>query len=130
MAYNTALEPTAAAPSFGGLQQIHACGNSRRGSALVVRPTMRPFIRNHYLPFWLHRLACGVFAALMLALCGMSFIGQSDGSWRHLIALSLLILSVPAGIFCACVAHRFSIVEGLAGDVGYEDLDEKHDDKS
>jgi hypothetical protein len=31
---NTALEPTAAAPSFGGLQQIHACGFSRRGSAL------------------------------------------------------------------------------------------------
>jgi len=32
---NTALEPTAAAPSFGGLQQIHACSFSRRGSALI-----------------------------------------------------------------------------------------------
>jgi hypothetical protein len=31
---NTALEPTAAAPSFGSLQQIHACSYSRRGSAL------------------------------------------------------------------------------------------------
>jgi hypothetical protein len=31
---NTALEPTAAAPSFGGLRQIHACSFSRRGSAL------------------------------------------------------------------------------------------------
>jgi len=31
---NTALEPTAAAPSFGGLQQIHAGSYSRRGSAL------------------------------------------------------------------------------------------------
>jgi hypothetical protein len=31
---NTALEPTAAAPSFYGLRQIHACSFSRRGSAL------------------------------------------------------------------------------------------------
>jgi hypothetical protein len=31
---NTALEPTAAAPSFGSLPQIHACCYSRRGSAL------------------------------------------------------------------------------------------------
>jgi hypothetical protein len=31
---NTALEPTAAAPSFYGSRQIHACGYSRRGSAL------------------------------------------------------------------------------------------------
>jgi hypothetical protein len=31
---NTALEPTAAAPAFGDLRQIHACGYSRRGSAL------------------------------------------------------------------------------------------------
>jgi hypothetical protein len=31
---NTALEPTAAAPSFYGFRQIHACSYSRRGSAL------------------------------------------------------------------------------------------------
>jgi hypothetical protein len=31
---NTALEPTAAAPSFYVLLQIHACSCSRRGSAL------------------------------------------------------------------------------------------------
>jgi hypothetical protein len=31
---NTALEPTATALSFYGLRQIHACGYSRRGSAL------------------------------------------------------------------------------------------------
>jgi hypothetical protein len=86
---------------------------------------MRPFIRNHYLPQWLHRLTCGVFAALLLVLTGMSFLGRADGSWRHLIALCLIISSVPVGILCAYVAHRFSTVEGLAGDVGYEDLDEK-----
>jgi hypothetical protein len=31
---NTALEPTAAAPAFYVSSQIHACGYSRRGSAL------------------------------------------------------------------------------------------------
>jgi hypothetical protein len=31
---NTALEPTAAAPSFYSFEQIHACSYSRRGSAL------------------------------------------------------------------------------------------------
>jgi hypothetical protein len=31
---NTALEPTAAAPAFDVCSQIHACGFSRRGSAL------------------------------------------------------------------------------------------------
>jgi hypothetical protein len=34
MTPNTALEPTAAAPLFCILPQIHACGYSRRGSAL------------------------------------------------------------------------------------------------
>jgi|SRR5690348_7207878 len=99
---------------------------------LVGRPTMRPFIRNHFLPLWLHRIACGVFVALILALGGMSFLGRVDGSWRHLIALCLIILSIPVGLLCACMAHRFSIVEGVAGDVGYEDLDEskKSDEKS
>jgi hypothetical protein len=31
---NTALEPTAAAPTFYDFGQIHACGFPRRGSAL------------------------------------------------------------------------------------------------
>jgi len=91
---------------------------------------MRPFIRNHYLPLWLHRVVCGIFATAVLALLGMAYIGKADGSWRYLIALFLIALSIPAGIFCACMAHRFSIVEGLAGSAGYEDLDEKHDDKT
>jgi hypothetical protein len=41
---NTALEPTAAAPSFGGWQQIHACGFPRRGSAWIVRRHSRVWI--------------------------------------------------------------------------------------
>ncbi len=91
---------------------------------------MRPFIRNHYLPQWLQRIACGGFAAVVLALLGLNWLSQPSGSWRHNASLCLLISSVPVGTVFACVAHRFSIVEGLAGDVGYEDLDEKQDEKS
>ena len=88
---------------------------------------MRPFIHNHYLPQWLHRITCGGFVAVVLALLGLNWLSQPSGSWRHIVSLCLLISSVPVGIAFACVAHRFSIVEGLAGDVGYEDLDEKRD---
>ena len=95
-----------------------------------VRLIMRPFIRNHYLPLWLHRVVCGVFATAVLALLGLAFIGKADGSWRHLIVLCSIVLSIPAGIVCACMARRFSIVESLAGDAGYENLDEKHNHKT
>jgi hypothetical protein len=86
---------------------------------------MRPFIRNHYLPQWLHRIVCGGFATVVLALLGLNWLSQPPGSWRHIVSLCLLISSLPVGVIFACLAHRFSIVEGLAGDVGYEDLDEK-----
>jgi len=91
---------------------------------------MRPFIRNHYLPQWLHRITCGGFGAVVLALLGLNWLSQPSGSWRHILSLCFFALSIPVGIVLACVAHHFSIVEGMAGDVGYEDLDEKHDDKS
>ena len=91
-------------------------------------------IRNRYLPRWLHRVACGAFGAAVLALLGLNWLNQPSDSWRHILSLCFLVLSIPVGVILACVAHRFSIVEGLAGDVGYgdvgcEDLDAKHDDK-
>ena len=89
----------------------------------------RFMIRNRYLPRWLHRVACGMFGAVVLALLGLNWLGQPSGSWRHIVSLCFLVLSIPVGVILACVAHRFSIVEGLAGDVGYEDLDAKQDDK-
>jgi len=91
---------------------------------------MRRYIRNHYLPLWLHRITCGGFATVVLALIGLNWLSQSSGSWRHVLSICFLVLSLPVGIVLACVAHRFSIVEGLAGDVGFQDLDGKHDDKS
>jgi hypothetical protein len=67
---------------------------------------------------------------VVLALLGLNWFSQPPGSWRHIVSLFLLALSLPVGVVFACLAHRFSIVEGLAGDVGYEDLEEQHDDKS
>jgi hypothetical protein len=89
----------------------------------------RPFVRNHYLPQWLHRIACGGFAAVVLALLGLNWLGEPSGSWRYVVALCLLVLSVPVSIGFACLAHRFSIVEGLAGDAGYEELHEKQENR-
>ena len=52
------------------------------------------------------------------------------GSWLHTGSVVLLWLSIPVGVIFACLAHRFSIVEGCAGEVGYEDLDAEHEDNS
>ena len=86
-------------------------------------------IRNRHLPRWLHRVACGLFGAAVLVFLGSYWWSQPSGSWRHVISLCLLALSIPVGVVLACAAHRFSIVEGLAGDVGYDDLDTEQDEK-
>jgi hypothetical protein len=38
--------------------------------------------------------------------------------------------SVPVGILLACIAHRFSIVEGLAGGEGYDELHDANEHKT
>ena len=81
-------------------------------------------IRNRYLSQWLHRLACGaVGAAVVAAIASAGLRYCQAGSWLHTASGVLLWLSIPIGIILACVAHRFSIVEGTAGDAGYENLD-------
>jgi hypothetical protein len=74
-------------------------------------------------------MVCGGFATVVLALLGLNWLSQPPGFWRHIVSLCLLIWSLPIGVIFACLAHRFSIVQGLAGDVGYEDLDEKQDEQ-
>ncbi len=81
-------------------------------------------IRNRYLPQWLHRLACGVVGAAIVAVAASAGLRYcQDGTWLHTASGVLLFLGIPVGIILACVAHRFSIVEGSAGGLGYEDLD-------
>jgi hypothetical protein len=84
---------------------------------------------NRYLPQWLHRVACGVMGAAIsaaIAVGGLRYF-ETD-SWLRTAAVVLLWASIPIGVLFACFAHRFSIVEGCAGDVGYDDLDSDHED--
>ena len=87
-----------------------------------------PRIRNRYLPRWLHRLGCGVVgAAVVAAIASAGLRYCAAGTWLYTASGVLLWLSIPVGIILACVAHRFSIVEGSAGGLGYEGL-EKEDE--
>jgi hypothetical protein len=91
---------------------------------------MRPFVRNHYLPLWLHRICNGIFPAVILLGLGSIWFTEPAGTWRHFISLCLMWGSIPVGVIFACLTHRFSVVEGTAGDAGYENLDEKPGEKS
>lgn len=87
-------------------------------------------INNRYLPMWLHRVACGVLSAALVATIASEGLRHSDAcSWLHTASRLMLWLSIPIGVFAACVTHRFSMVEGCAGAVGYEGLEPDHDDK-
>jgi hypothetical protein len=74
-----------------------------------------------FLPLWLHRVFNGLFSAALLATFGTYWLGEPEGSWRHVFALCLLWSSVPVGLVLAAITHRLSIVEGVAGEIGYEE---------
>jgi hypothetical protein len=84
--------------------------------------------RTRHLPLWLHRIFNGLFPAALLAGFGTFWIGQPAGSWRHIVSVYMLWLSIPVGFVFAAITRRFSIVEGLPGEVGYEE-DESDDQK-
>ncbi|HXR04970.1 MAG TPA: hypothetical protein VN836_09725 [Verrucomicrobiae bacterium] len=86
-------------------------------------------IHNRYLPLWLHRVCNGAFATALLAGFGSIWYGEPAGTWRHLVSQCLIWSSIPAGIVLALVAHRFSIVDGVAGGEGYDELHESEDKK-
>jgi hypothetical protein len=87
-------------------------------------------IHNHYLPMWLHRVCCGLLGAVLLAGFGSIWFGEPSGTWRHLISRCLMCGSVPVGLVLACIAHRFSIVEGLAGGEGHDELHDRNENKT
>jgi hypothetical protein len=85
-------------------------------------------IYNRYLPTWLHRLCNGILgAAGAAALASLGLSRFPPGHLLHRLAALLLYLSLPIGIFLALIARRFSIVEGLAGREGYDELNDHHD---
>jgi len=73
---------------------------------------------DRYLPLWLHRIFNGLFPAALLAWFGMYWLGEPAGSWRYIVSMCRIWSSLPVGIIFAVVTHRFSIVEGVAGEVG------------
>ena len=79
-------------------------------------------IHNRYLPVWLHRLGNGVFGIVVcLGIASLGF-GPAPGSWLHVGSRWLIYASLPVGVVLFFVAPRFSIVEGLAGGEGYDEL--------
>jgi hypothetical protein len=88
---------------------------------LALENTERDMSDKRYLPRWLHRVFSGLFSGALLAGFGTCWLGDPEGSWRHVVSLCLLWSSVAIGIVFAAITHRFSIVEGLAGEVGDEE---------
>jgi hypothetical protein len=81
-------------------------------------------IHNRYLPLWLHRLCNATLGVAVLLTIGSSLFGEPAGSWKHILSRYLIWSSIPAGIILALAARRFSIVEGVAGGDGYDELHE------
>ena len=87
-------------------------------------------IHNRYLPMWLHRLCSGLLGAAVLAALGSIWLAEPSGTWRHLLSRCFLWGSLPAGMVLAWVAPRFSIVKGIAGGDGDDELHERNDKRT
>jgi hypothetical protein len=74
-------------------------------------------VPNRYLPHWLHRLANGAVGAILSSLTAMALV-------RFLSApLWALWLMLPVVLICTALdPRRISLVEGCAGDIGYDGL--------
>ena len=96
----------------------------------LARGWDRLMIHNRCLSRWLHRLCSGVFGSAVLGALGSIWLAEPPGSWRYVISRCLLWGSVPAGIVLACLAHRFSIVEGVAGGEGNDELQDRNEKKT
>ena len=94
----------------------------------MVAP-LRPMIHNRHLPLWLHGICNGVFGAALLIGIGSIWFGEPPGSWQHVLSRGLIWASIPVGIILAVVAGRISIVEGVAGGDGYDEIDKTDDQK-
>jgi hypothetical protein len=80
---------------------------------------------NRYLPNWLHRVANAIFATALCAAAGIAGFNYLHGiPVLARVSKWLLYLSPFVGIFCGILnPQRFSLTEGLAGEVGYDGLD-------
>jgi hypothetical protein len=80
-------------------------------------------IHNCYLPHWLHRLFNGVLVGALsvtLGIVGLTLF--SDVPVLSGIFAALLFGSPVLAVTAALIAHRFSLVHGIAAGDGYDDL--------
>jgi len=77
----------------------------------------RTVLHNRYLPDWVHRLTNGVIGGL-LSLLALVVAVRALGA-----PLGVLWVTLPVVACCAAFnPRRFSLVEGCAGDLGYDEL--------
>ncbi len=80
-------------------------------------------LHNRYLPQWGHRIANGVMASLCLTFIGALGVSNLAGEsllWR---ACLVLLYASPAGLLASCAdPARFTLVEGIAWEDGYDEL--------
>jgi TRAP-type C4-dicarboxylate transport system permease small subunit len=88
-------------------------------------------IHNRYLPNWVHRIFNGLFAFFLNATIGvLGWVYFRNQTVICEISKGLIYLSIPIGIFVFFLnPKRISLVEGLAGVDGYDELIDDHDQK-
>jgi hypothetical protein len=84
----------------------------------------RPVLHNRYLPTWLHQICNSAFGSLLIATLGTLAVTNLLQNAVQAIALCAVIAgTVVTGVVLLTVnPNRFSIVEGVAGKDGYDEL--------
>jgi hypothetical protein len=81
-------------------------------------------VHNRLLPAWVHRVANGAMAAALLG--GLGSLGYSwfgGTTLAGVICKWCVLLAVPIGMaWAVLVTGRVSLVEGVGGDAGYDEL--------
>ena len=83
----------------------------------VTKKSRHPFVRNHFLPKWLHRFCNALLSALGIGVA-LLLLWPSLRSGMIAIAVFFIMLLVDP--------DRLSFVEGIAGGEGYSDLEDKN----
>lgn len=74
-------------------------------------------LHNCYLPDWIHRLANGAIGGLLASAAVCAAVSGAGASFEAFWSVPL-VASICMGIN----PRRFSLVEGCAGDLGYDEL--------
>ena len=95
-----------------------------RDSTLPSSMTERHILHNRYLPTWLHRICNAGFGSLLIATLGTLAVTNLLPNAAQAIGLFAVIVGTVVTGFVLLVVNpnRFSTVEGVAGEDGYDEL--------